>query len=622
MLLFILMLVAVSAQSKDMTPYGKRGWDLPEFQTDYYKFDIFKLLSNPGGRSNINMRRIDSLFNALIVFTKPGQLRIEQDILTGKQTLAIDPMLMDTIRNGGSGGGFTNPMTTSQDIIVGGTAGAAGRLAKGSNYSALRINGSGNIEWATLPQSLWSLTNPLNNPMTTANDMIIGGTSGAPTRLPKGTANQVLQMNADATAITWGAGGGGGGFANPMTSAGDLIFGGSGGSAIRRAIGAQDFILASHGGSPTWRSKADLRLLTNPFTATGDIAYWNQGTEEYTKLPIGTAGQVLKVNSSGIPVWGTDATGSGAGMMYNPMYAAGQLITSGLSGTPVEIAAPANTGAGQYLGFNFTSGVPEWRSLLGMGYIQNNMINKGDMMSLGSVGLMYRIPAGATGQVLKMGQDGNPQWGTDVSGASSQNTTPETTPHTFAGIGMPVAIGSFRQGSITPSSFRNKITGKNNALPPDFGGGSFETYFNRSTVITPYNSTTSNNNEGKNWYSWYGMGFSNDSIKVTRAGLYKITVTLDVDFEVDSMKVYFGIVKTPGAIHGNSQAQFYNAMTSYGVTLQAGRNYTGTITALLTFDVNDRITVEFQNFTNYTGGISPFDNIYLRNMLITIHEVR
>lgn len=39
-----------------------------------------------------------------------------------------------------------------------------------------------------------------SNPMTTAADMIVGGASGIPTRLPAGTANQVLGMNSGATA--------------------------------------------------------------------------------------------------------------------------------------------------------------------------------------------------------------------------------------------------------------------------------------------------------------------------------------------------------------------------------------------------------------------------------------
>ena len=53
----------------------------------------------------------------------------------------------------------------------------------------------------------WSQVNAqpegLTNPMTAANDLIIGGTNGAATRLAKGTANQVLGMNSDGTAIGW-----------------------------------------------------------------------------------------------------------------------------------------------------------------------------------------------------------------------------------------------------------------------------------------------------------------------------------------------------------------------------------------------------------------------------------
>lgn len=43
------------------------------------------------------------------------------------------------------------------------------------------------------------------NPMTTAGDIIYGGTSGVATRLAKGTAAQVLTMNTGATAPEWAA---------------------------------------------------------------------------------------------------------------------------------------------------------------------------------------------------------------------------------------------------------------------------------------------------------------------------------------------------------------------------------------------------------------------------------
>lgn len=44
----------------------------------------------------------------------------------------------------------------------------------------------------------------MTNPMTTAGDIIYGGTAGAPIRLAKGTASQVIKMNSGATAPEWG----------------------------------------------------------------------------------------------------------------------------------------------------------------------------------------------------------------------------------------------------------------------------------------------------------------------------------------------------------------------------------------------------------------------------------
>ena len=50
----------------------------------------------------------------------------------------------------------------------------------------------------------------MNNPMTTAGDVLYGGASGAPTRLAVGTAGQVLTVNAGATAPEWAAAASGG----------------------------------------------------------------------------------------------------------------------------------------------------------------------------------------------------------------------------------------------------------------------------------------------------------------------------------------------------------------------------------------------------------------------------
>lgn len=49
----------------------------------------------------------------------------------------------------GGGGGLTNPMTTAADIIVGGASGTPARLAKGTAYQQLRMNsGATAQEWA------------------------------------------------------------------------------------------------------------------------------------------------------------------------------------------------------------------------------------------------------------------------------------------------------------------------------------------------------------------------------------------------------------------------------------------------------------------------------------------
>lgn len=65
-----------------------------------------------------------------------------------------------------------------------------------------------------LKDAVGTVTSPggMTNPMTTAGDLIYGGASGTPTRVGIGTAGQVLKVNAGATAVEWGAAGGGGGW--------------------------------------------------------------------------------------------------------------------------------------------------------------------------------------------------------------------------------------------------------------------------------------------------------------------------------------------------------------------------------------------------------------------------
>lgn len=82
---------------------------------------------------------------------------------------------------------FINPMTTDQDIIVGGFGGAPMRLGVGPDGYVLTVGSGGIVDWA--PGAATFV-----NPMTNSQDLIVGGISGAPGRLGVGTAGQVLTV--------------------------------------------------------------------------------------------------------------------------------------------------------------------------------------------------------------------------------------------------------------------------------------------------------------------------------------------------------------------------------------------------------------------------------------------
>lgn len=81
--------------------------------------------------------------------------------------------------------GITSGAVTIQPANAAGTWTLTLPNTAGTNGQALVTNGSGVSSWATI-------TPGMTNPMTTAGDLIVGGTSGDPARLAKGTQYQVL----------------------------------------------------------------------------------------------------------------------------------------------------------------------------------------------------------------------------------------------------------------------------------------------------------------------------------------------------------------------------------------------------------------------------------------------
>ena len=98
----------------------------------------------------------------------------------------------------------------------------------------------------------------------------------------------------------------------------------------------------------------------NPETTLGDISYRSSTANVNTRLPLGTAGQVLKVNSGATaPEWATDASG-----MTNPMTTTGDTIYSSSGSTPARLGIGTT---GQVL--TVAGGVPSWASPAGGGKV-------------------------------------------------------------------------------------------------------------------------------------------------------------------------------------------------------------------------------------------------------------
>jgi len=106
--------------------------------------------------------------------------------------------------------------------------------------------------------------------------------------------------------------------------------------------------------------------------ATGDI-YYRNSSGHFTRLGIGSAGQVLTV-SSGLPSWASPSSG-----FVNPMTAAGDIIIGGTSGAATRLAAGTN---GYVLAL--VSGAPAWTANTANVYGSNKQIQYNNSGAFGA----------------------------------------------------------------------------------------------------------------------------------------------------------------------------------------------------------------------------------------------
>lgn len=143
-----------------------------------------------------------------------------------------------------------------------------------------------------------------SNPMTTAGDLILGGSGGSAGRLAIGTNGYVL--TSDGTTASWAAASAG--FSNPMTTAGDLILGGSGGAAGRLAIGTNGYVLTSNGTTAAWSASPGARQTVTAETSSSGVVDFDWSNGDYHTL-------TLSENVSSITFSNLPGAGNGATMM-------------------------------------------------------------------------------------------------------------------------------------------------------------------------------------------------------------------------------------------------------------------------------------------------------------------
>lgn len=177
-------------------------------------------------------------------------------------------------------------------------------------------------------------------------------------------------------------------FSNPMTAAGDLIRGGESGAPVRLPIGASGQVLTVSGGLPAWQNapaaypgdEAIQDMLAAFLQAGANISLtYNDAANTLTIAVTGITSypgdEAMQDMLASFLVAGTGVTltyddnantltisATGGGGMSNPMTTAGDLIVGGTGGSPQRLGAGSN---GQVL--TVVGGMPAWADPSGGG---------------------------------------------------------------------------------------------------------------------------------------------------------------------------------------------------------------------------------------------------------------
>ena len=259
--------------------------------------------------------------------------------------------------------------------------------------TSLDSTGSDNkiaTEKATRSAITSAVSSKMSNPMTAAGDLIVGGTSGAPSRLATGTQGQVLKVGA--SGLEWGNEAGGAVQSVSDTDSIGLTIDQNGDLTADLKIDSSSGNVSLTAGSDGLYGEVEFPVAALDSGSPG-ISVSGNVDNEYN---IGLALSEEPDNIIQLKDTGNEGLYAPPSELDGLITTAGDLIVGGASGVPEALSAGAE---GKVL--KITSGVPAWGDDIGFA---NPMTNFGDIIFGGQVisgtATPLRLGPGTIGQVL------------------------------------------------------------------------------------------------------------------------------------------------------------------------------------------------------------------------------
>jgi hypothetical protein len=323
--------------------------------------DATQSYANPAWITSLPWSKITTAPQFLVdPTTAKGDLITRTSSATTRIVVGTDGQQLTADSTQSTGLRWASPSTMVVTTISPGALSGAVIFTAGANVSLSQITNSSGQQIAISVPNINSSTG-MADPTTSQGDLIVHGLTAGTTRMPVGTAGQILTVDTTQDlGMKWAAPAAFVGVTSlspgALTGAVTLL----GGSNVLISQSAQNITI----GVPN--------VMVDPMTTKGDLVVHGTAT---TRLPVGTDGQVLSADSTQVlgVKWATAAAGTAAGadqqvqvnkagaMGASPNllfdYNNGYLTLTGPTGPNTVVAQFVYTGAQASLGCNWASHV-------------------------------------------------------------------------------------------------------------------------------------------------------------------------------------------------------------------------------------------------------------------------